>query len=114
MAQAIQFRPVRPRSPHLNGKVERVQRTMLEELWATTDLQASDLDEQLSLWVHHYNWHRAHEPLQGQTPIDRVCRLADKTPLRDAVSAAYDAEKESIRVRPHAVEVTLRELKGCL
>ena len=31
MAEAIRFRPVRPRSPHLNGKVERAQRTVLEE-----------------------------------------------------------------------------------
>ena len=27
MAEAIRFRPIPPRSPHLNGKVERVQRT---------------------------------------------------------------------------------------
>ena len=31
----IKFRPIRPRSPHLNGKVERAQRTALEEFWAT-------------------------------------------------------------------------------
>jgi hypothetical protein len=35
MAEAIGFRPVPPRSPHLNGKVERVQRTVLEEFWPT-------------------------------------------------------------------------------
>ena len=31
MAETIRFRPIPPRSPHLNGKVERVQRTVLEE-----------------------------------------------------------------------------------
>jgi transposase InsO family protein len=31
----IKDRPVKPRSPHLNGKVERVQRTALEEFWPT-------------------------------------------------------------------------------
>jgi hypothetical protein len=41
-----------PRSPHLNGKVERAQRTMLEEFWAVTDTKAADLDDQLALWVH--------------------------------------------------------------
>jgi transposase-like protein len=33
----IKFRPNRPRAPHLNGKVERVQRTALEEFWSTVD-----------------------------------------------------------------------------
>ncbi len=33
MDEAIRFRPIPPRSPHLNGKVERVQRTVLEEFW---------------------------------------------------------------------------------
>lgn len=28
---SIKFRPIKPRSPHLNGKVEKVQRTALEE-----------------------------------------------------------------------------------
>ena len=36
----IKFRPNRPRAPHLNGKVERVQRTALEEFWPTVDPKA--------------------------------------------------------------------------
>lgn len=28
---SIKFRPIRPRSPHLIGKVDRVQKTALEE-----------------------------------------------------------------------------------
>ena len=36
----IKFRPNRPRAPHLNGKVERVQRTALEEFWPTVDPRA--------------------------------------------------------------------------
>jgi transposase-like protein len=39
--QQIKFRPNRPRAPHLNGKVERVQRTALEEFWPTVDPQGS-------------------------------------------------------------------------
>ena len=35
----IKFRPNRPRAPHLNGKVERVQRTALEEFWAAANLE---------------------------------------------------------------------------
>ena len=33
----IKFRPIRPRSPHLNGKVERSQRTDWDEFYSTVD-----------------------------------------------------------------------------
>ena len=114
MAEAIRFRPIRPRSPHLNGKVERVQRTMLEEFWAVTDPRAADIEQQLALWVHHYNWHRPHESLGGLAPIERVCALVDETPLWTDISAAYDPDNERIRVRDYAVETSLRALKGCM
>jgi len=45
--QRIKFRPIRPRSPHLNGKVERSQQTDRIEFWATVDLEASTLEQQL-------------------------------------------------------------------
>lgn len=111
MAEAIKFRPIPPRSPHLNGKVERVQRTVLEEFWGSEDARASDLGDRLSAWVHHYNWDRPHEALGGDCPIDRVCQRADKTPLWDAVSDAFDATKERVQVREFAVEKSLRILK---
>jgi transposase InsO family protein len=72
MAEAIRFRPVPPRSPHLNGKVERVQRTVLEEFWPTVDAKASHIADRLAEWVHHYNWHRSHEALNGLN-ADRPC-----------------------------------------
>jgi transposase InsO family protein len=34
MDHTIKFRPIPPRSPHLNGKVERSQQTDLQEFWA--------------------------------------------------------------------------------
>jgi transposase InsO family protein len=43
MAEAIRFCPITPRSPHLNGKVERVQRTVLEEFWPTVDVKAPEM-----------------------------------------------------------------------
>jgi transposase InsO family protein len=58
MDEAIRFRPIPPRSPHLNGKVERVQRTVLEEFWDAADSKAADIGEQLAQWVSYYNWHR--------------------------------------------------------
>ncbi|HLY89726.1 MAG TPA: hypothetical protein VKQ27_12140 [Acetobacteraceae bacterium] len=50
----------------------------------------------------------------GVSPIDRVCQLADKTPLWAAVGDAYDASKERIKIRHHAVVVALQALKSSL
>ena len=49
-AWRIKFRPIRPRSPHLNGKVERAQRTALEEFWATANLKGTSLADELAEW----------------------------------------------------------------
>lgn len=111
MAWAVKFRPTPPRSPHLNGKIERAQRTMLEEFWATVDPRASDVAERLAEWVHYYNWQRPHEALAGLCPIDRVCERADKTPVWAEVEDAYDTTKERVQTREHAVELALRKLK---
>jgi transposase InsO family protein len=111
MAETIKFRPIPPRSPHLNGKVERAQRTALEEFWPTADARAPDIGDQLAVWVHHYNWDRPHESLGGQCPIDRVCERIDKTPLWADVDAAYELTRERIQVREYAVEAALRKLK---
>jgi transposase InsO family protein len=45
----VKFRPIKPRSRHLNGKVERSQRTDLEEFYAGVDLGSADLQQ--STWV---------------------------------------------------------------
>src|SRR5690348_497147 len=63
----IKFRPLKPASPHLNGKVERSQRTDLEEFYATADLSAEDLADQLDDWQSHYNEFRVHGSLDGRT-----------------------------------------------
>ncbi len=75
------------------------------------DARAPDMGAQLAVWVHHYNWDRAHEALGGLCPIDRVCERLDKTPLWGDVGAAYDETRERIQVREYAVEMALRELK---
>jgi transposase InsO family protein len=62
MECGIKFRPNNPRSPHLNGKVERSQKTDLEEFYATADLQDPALAEKLDEWQVYYNESR---PLKG-------------------------------------------------
>jgi len=55
MEWGIKFRPTKPRSPHLNGKVERTQRADLEEFWAMADPKSVDLRQRLDEWQHFYN-----------------------------------------------------------
>lgn len=85
MEYGIKFRPVKPRSPHLNGKVERTQRTDLDEFYSTVDLKDPDLPNLLSQWQFHYNWFRTHSSLNGKTPMDIVTSLSDKTPFQEEV-----------------------------
>lgn len=59
--------------PQVNGKVERFNRTLLEE-WAYVRAYDSN-HERLSLltdWLHNYNFHRTHTALGGRAPIARV------------------------------------------
>ena len=93
----IKFRPNRPRAPHLDGKVERVQRTALEEFWPTVDPKDPDLAAQLEAWRSFYNHHRPHSALGGGTPAERIAELAPTIPTPEAVQAAYDPEREFIR-----------------
>ena len=93
----IKFRPNRPRAPHLNGKVERVQRTALEEFWPTVDPKDPDLAAQLEVWRSFYNHDRPHSSLGGSTPAERIAELAPKIPTREAVHATYDPNREFIR-----------------
>ena len=78
MAYGIKFRPIKPGSPHLNGKVERSQKTDLEEFYSTVELKSSDLEDRLQEWQHYYNWDRPHGALNGKTPIDRWSELIEK------------------------------------
>lgn len=48
MSLGIKFRPNKPASPHLNGKVERSQKTDIAEFYATVDIESDDLDNQLA------------------------------------------------------------------
>jgi len=48
MEFGIKLRPNKPGSPYLNGKVERSQKTDLEEFYPTVDLKAADPENLLS------------------------------------------------------------------
>ena len=107
----IKFRPTRPRSPHLNGKVERVQKTALEEFWPTVDIDAPDRDQRLEQWVRFYNSQRPHDSLGGRSPIERVAETQQITPTQAEVDAAYEPEKEFSRTNHYAIDQAVREMR---
>ena len=89
--QRIKFRPNRPRAPHLNGKVERSQRTDRMEFWATVQTSAprETLEEQLLEWQRFYNQERTHCAIGSKTPQARFQELISLVPALEAVQAAY-------------------------
>ena len=62
--------------PQTNGKVERFNRTLLEE-WAYVRPYASNAERAALLpeWLHLYNHHRSHTALGGRSPVERVNNL---------------------------------------
>jgi transposase InsO family protein len=69
----IDHRRIRPYTPRTNGKVERFNRTLLEE-WAYVRPYVSDLarTRAFAKWLHTYNHHRCHTALGGLPPVSRV------------------------------------------
>lgn len=65
-----------PRRPQWNGKVERFNRTMLDE-WAYVRIYRSDHArvQAFARWLHLYNHHRCHTSLGGQAPLATVSNL---------------------------------------
>jgi len=114
MELGIKFRPIRPASPHLNGKVERSQKTDLHEFYATVDLTDPELEDRLAEWQHYYNWQRIHGSLGRLTPMERFFELIRETPYWDDVLENYDPRKERIREADYALDLRLGRLKGSL
>jgi hypothetical protein len=55
MECGIKFRPNKPGSSHLNGKVELSQFTDIQEFYSATDLDSEDLEKEFGYWQHYYN-----------------------------------------------------------
>jgi transposase InsO family protein len=73
----IEHRRIRPRRPQTNGKVERFNRTLLDE-WAYARAYTSNNQRTRALdrFLHTYNHHRGHTALGGDPPITRATNLA--------------------------------------
>ncbi|MER7850281.1 IS481 family transposase [Kitasatospora sp. NPDC096077] len=69
----VAHKRIRPYRPQTNGKVERFNRTLLDE-WAYQRAYTSNDERTAALadFLHQYNYHRCHTALGGQPPISRV------------------------------------------
>ena len=71
---------IKPRTPRLNGKVERSHRIDSEEFYRLLEGQVIDdvnlFNRKLQEWEDYYNYHRPHGALAGQTPYERLRQKA--------------------------------------
>lgn len=74
---------IKPRTPRLNGKVERSHRIDAEEFYRMLDgvvIDDTDLfNDKLREWEDFYNFHRPHGGLDGQTPYERLRQKTAKS-----------------------------------
>lgn len=74
-----------PRSPKLNGHVERAQRTHTEEFYDyyMGELDLKSVNEALVEWEIFYNTVRPHRSLDLRTPLEPVlARVHKQMPLK--------------------------------
>lgn len=73
----ITHKRTRAYRPQTNGKVERFNRTLLDE-WAYARPYHSEQERRDAFpdWLHTYNHHRGHTALKGQPPASRVPNLS--------------------------------------
>ncbi|MFE3554011.1 IS481 family transposase [Streptomyces sp. NPDC059193] len=75
-AAGVTHKRTRPYRPQTNGKVERLNRTLLDE-WAYARPYRSEQERRDAFpkWLHTYNHHRGHTALAGKPPASRVPNL---------------------------------------
>lgn len=74
--QGIRHVYIKPRTPQLNGKVERSHRTDKDEFYQLLSYKDDvDLEAKLEAWENFYNYHRPHSAFDGRTPYEQLKSL---------------------------------------
>ena len=64
---------IKPRTPQLNGKVERSHRTDKDEFYQLLTYRDDvDLEKKLAAWESFYNYDRPHGAHRGKTPYEAL------------------------------------------
>lgn len=80
--KAIPLYVLPPKRPQYNGGVERMNRTMRDDLYARKDLVAENINgfrDAVSHATHTYNHYRPHQALDNLTPVQYVAKLQAAT-----------------------------------
>jgi transposase InsO family protein len=65
----------RPYRPQTNGKAERfIQSALREWAYGIPYNHSTERTAMLERWIHHYNWHRPHQGINGSTPASRLAQ----------------------------------------
>jgi transposase InsO family protein len=69
----IKHRFTRAYRPQTNGKAERfIQSALREWAYGFAYEHSSQRAKMLDRWIHHYNWHRPHQGINGIAPVGRL------------------------------------------
>lgn len=73
LATASRHQRIRPHTPRHNGKVERYNRILAEELlYARVWTSEAERAAAIKIWNVHYNYHRAHTAAGDRPPASRL------------------------------------------
>jgi transposase InsO family protein len=73
--KALRLKHIRtkPYTPRTNGKAERfIQSSLREWAYARAYENSRQRAHELPYWLHHYNWHRPHAGIKGNSPVSRA------------------------------------------
>jgi transposase InsO family protein len=71
----IKHKFTRAYRPQTNGKAERfIQSALREWAYGIPYHHSSERAGMLDRWIHHYNWHRPHQGIEGVAPASRLAQ----------------------------------------
>lgn len=110
LENCIRWRPIAPGKPHLNGKVERVQRTIWDELYSRLNLKTANVADELGDYLIRYNYRRIHGSL-ATTPAERERECIWDAPMRYDAQMAFNPTYERWLMRERERKQMKRLLK---